>query len=732
MKHHLLSEVNITISTIHKAAILQLIYNWALRTGTMHKITARLGFLFITVIGQFLANQAQPLSKDGLRTNFKDLIAVNPNYFGNSPDSDQVPVFPLSYDTSFEQLTCIGFNPVLSVLEATIEVKLSYGFGGDLCTNGSLEYVRFYVRYTKEWSNLGVVTVNTHDIPDGFDCEEVPEKPLFYVLTLPFQPAQKDCEVPLLPEVRAILSWNEMPPASSPFWAPVYGNVVDQHIQSSALPPLTANSSLGFPKEDKVFSKHSDSQKLLEQYPNPPDKQHILSRDPSSTPNTRGRPGGPSNTFYEELIGLGLDYDLSRLVATIRIKQPVGYGSGLCENGTLEYIGFWADWNNTCNWTYVGGLRINVHNIYRIPRDGLTYSAALPVDLRSVSGPCNETKISRVRAALSWNSEPPIQPYTNPPNLTGPVIFTIGSVLLQNIDYQESGNGETLPLATFAGILDSQGNPVYTDPWSPPSRQCPFGGTIYITGPVIGQTNGLCVGNPDEQPVSQYQYRLVYRLVGSSSEGLPVLNSIKVTDLCNPNAVPPFVSVWQPNSLGYLPYLAQIRNVEGYLSRWTPPDSGLYQIRLEMATQTSSTPTYDTVGFTEWYNVQVNNQPNPAGPIGDITFTNEPLCGNFPVGSILEGTFWAVSPYFFQYEIFLVNAGIPGKIKIGDGTPLNPGPDLVPYPGISWSLDTSNSTPCGYVIELRVWDRTIYDSTPYGRIYYPVERGFCLSPPQVM
>src|ERR1700726_668630 len=77
------------------------------------------------------------------RQNFLDLLAHNPNYFGTAPDSFYGPVSPLYYETTYEQLECIGYNPLLRVLSATIEIKLPYGFDGDLCSNGSFKYVRF-------------------------------------------------------------------------------------------------------------------------------------------------------------------------------------------------------------------------------------------------------------------------------------------------------------------------------------------------------------------------------------------------------------------------------------------------------------------------------------------------------------------------------------------------------------------------------------------------------------
>ena len=62
------------------------------------------------------------------RTHFQYMIAKNPNYFGNIPGSDLKPVFKLISDTSFEQLTCVGYNPDTTNMEATFEIKKSVGY----------------------------------------------------------------------------------------------------------------------------------------------------------------------------------------------------------------------------------------------------------------------------------------------------------------------------------------------------------------------------------------------------------------------------------------------------------------------------------------------------------------------------------------------------------------------------------------------------------------------------
>jgi hypothetical protein len=695
----------------------------------------------LAVAIQCLASQPdlfKHVAQDDFRSNFENLIATNPNYFGNAPESNRPTVTPLSYDTQYEQLVSIGFDAHLSVLEATIEIKLDYGFHGPLCSNGSFEYVRFYVRYgpgLNEWNNVGAVGVNTHDILDVLDCSNTSVFPLFYVLTLPFQPsAQQNCTLPQLPEIRAILSWNQLPPPSTPFFAPIYGNALDQHIQSPTLqpPPPSVASTSRMSSEDHVRKELPD---FKEQLHYPQNQQHVLSED-SSTPtlNKLPRPGQPKNIIFEELIGLGLDYSLDRIVATIRTKRPDGYGTGICQNGTLEYIAFWADWYNTCNWTYLGELTVNVHNIPNIPPDGIAFSATFPVDLRNVSHLCNTTQISRVRAALSWNIPPPepprtaargnwlqvhvqIPPYVYFSNLTAPTIFTIGGVPIQQIDTQLTGL--TTKDATWA-FYNNPANPGALWPVDPDGlgRPCPFGGAILITGPAIGTPGQPPSGTCDVAP-SQYQYRIVYRPFGSTVQPNPLLYPITVTQA--------YGSVHQLhnplNSQGYFYYLSLLCNEGNMLGWWQPPTMGLYQIRLEIATQTSSGG-YITEGYTDWYNITVNF-PDPTG-----TFipTNEPVCGTFPEGTNLTGTMTAQDDFLASYSVSVINSGI--SVVIDGGIKPNPGYTAIDTP-VPWSWNSATVQPCGYVVQLTVCDLTVYNSVPNppgGYCVVPGGFGFCVGP----
>ena len=155
------------------------------------------------------------------RLEFTQLLAVNPNYFGTLAAGDFEAVVPIQGNTFYEELSCVAYNPELDQLEATIQVKRAFGYGGDLCTNGSREYVRFYVDYGSGWQDVGVASFNAHDIPDGEDCEGQRNKPLSYVVRDPLDPEREYCERPVLPQVRAMLSWQSAPPPGTPNWPQV-------------------------------------------------------------------------------------------------------------------------------------------------------------------------------------------------------------------------------------------------------------------------------------------------------------------------------------------------------------------------------------------------------------------------------------------------------------------------------------------------------------------------------
>jgi hypothetical protein len=83
---------------------------------------------------------------------------------------------------TYEQIGCVGLNENTAELVATVDLKLSSGYSGGLCTGGSQEFVAFWVDWD-DGSGLqyaGTTSVNVHDITT------IPKGGLSYSAVLPF------------------------------------------------------------------------------------------------------------------------------------------------------------------------------------------------------------------------------------------------------------------------------------------------------------------------------------------------------------------------------------------------------------------------------------------------------------------------------------------------------------------------------------------------------------------
>ncbi|MEI6900234.1 MAG: hypothetical protein WCL00_10165, partial [Bacteroidota bacterium] len=155
------------------------------------------------------------------RLHFLSKLAINPNYFGNNPKSVDKPVLIFLKKLTYEEISCVGYNPETKNLEATILVKKSFGYSGPLCQQGSFEYVRFYLDFHdgNGFIDQGVASNNVHDIPLGTDCSNLSTFPLNYVIRKGIvNENARFCNQPVLPTLRAILSWNQQPAANDPNW----------------------------------------------------------------------------------------------------------------------------------------------------------------------------------------------------------------------------------------------------------------------------------------------------------------------------------------------------------------------------------------------------------------------------------------------------------------------------------------------------------------------------------
>jgi hypothetical protein len=129
-----------------------------------------------------------------------------------------------SGNTTYEELTCAGFNPQTRELEGVIRIKLNGGYSGGLCTAGSTEYVSFFAFVGGSWQPLGTATVNVHDL-----AAVTPGNPLMYAVYRISNFTEMACQDLTGVPLRAILSWQTAP--TGPDFVPVWGNVVNTNVQ---------------------------------------------------------------------------------------------------------------------------------------------------------------------------------------------------------------------------------------------------------------------------------------------------------------------------------------------------------------------------------------------------------------------------------------------------------------------------------------------------------------------
>ena len=725
----------------------------------------------LTVDGTVNAETAARLKIDGIlaipdleRRQYKSLLAINPNHFGNFPKAAFKAVKKIANNTKYEEISCVGFNPGRSTLEATVLTKLPYGFGGDLCTNGTLEYVRFYLDYGDGWEDAGLVGFKAHDLPTARDCAGISDKPLAYAVNLPIEPKRNLCDKPVLPKVRAILSWETMPPEDDPEWSPVWGNIVEGHIQVQPFPKfikkMIAKGGEDSATLTELMKTVYNQFQFLSPEVMPEDELPVLSTaelakkyDDHVAPHRFGcneihatlanksiDPAAilpkmaswqaigldwaaavtmlqktSANTDYEKLECVGLDNNRQWLEAVFRIKQSMGYSGDLCRNGSWEYVAFWADWDNQCKWTYLGTTKVKAHDIEAIPIEGLRYAAIFPVNLDAQRKSCNMPKISRIRAVLSWGTPPST---VDPDDLNywgnrhdahvliqpsdiddGEVakISILGGVPLKEIN--TASNGKTISSA----IMVPWGVPADSGPWGDGGRECPFGGQVAIHGPFRAGR----------------KYRISVRQLGTGSITV-VSKRIRVVDE-NGNGSWHYAD---PNT-GFFDYLDASENQLSLLGSWyTDDNEGLWQIRLEVGVAGPG-GTVTVTDTSPWYRIRLDNT-KPAASID----ADGDACDQYVPGTPITGTFAARDPHFghFKLDTLPKSMAAPTPNKIVSGLPVGAyGNDPTPSSTEDhWQLDTSGMTPCGYLVRLRVWDRTIVGSRPASHNRISDDKGFCL------
>jgi hypothetical protein len=115
-------------------------------------------------------------------------------------------------------------------------------------------------------------------------------------------------------------------------------------------------------------------------------------------------------------------------------------------------------------------------------------------------------------------------------------------------------------------------------------------------------------------------------------------------------------------------------------------------------------------------------------PTIDIHIDGSGDCKDFAAGDIISGHFVAQDLHFGGFGL----STEPNTALIPSNQPTTAQPSTSPTagsPGAAWTVNTASPVvmkPCGYVIRLDVWDRSIIGSQPGSHNWNHIETGLCL------
>lgn len=697
---------------------------------------------------QTFKRQAVSAEISKLRSNFPNLIVGNPNYFGNLSGKFPKPVQKIQGNTFYENLGCLGLQPQFNLLKAVVYINQNSGYSGSLCSAGSLEYVRFYLSYDDgvTWIDQGIASLNVHDVAH--------EGRLEYAVELPVDIKRYSCKKPNQLLARAILSWSVAPPANTPNYVPVWGNVVNAHILAQPAPHLvlkdlvdasilkdiselvdvelkipTVELPVNYAALEKSYSKaelapHRFAYPLLQEIMAQPAKlsalqlipKHELSEfkfDLSKVIDKIASTDG--NIDFEELncIGLQPKATLDQLVGVLKLKKPQGYSGNLCTKGSKEYVRFYLDFGS--GWQDMGLTSVQVHDIASLPKDGFNYAVFLPVDLSKHRKPCKQGPVyAKMRAILSWSSPPPANTPDYKP-VWGNAENT--TILLTPGDIQQGGKPAPV-ITAVCGQSISDIHPVTGTLTNAAFNNAPFGNSLWISGH-IGNAPDASSG------VTKLKYRLNYSTDGINF--IPVANTFKLAleQLSSGTWTFPAPVSQAPLADGYIEYqedlIAPVQtfvnlDILGVLH--TVGDASPYRwLQVEVLDALNPAISY----LSNMVKVRVDN----VAPTASITMDQGP-CSDIKVGDVITGSYAAADDFFGAVSIAVLG---------------NPGGSLSYLPISStstgqtgtWRLETAGMTKCGYVVQLTASDRALIgyaSGTAYytggGHQFQPTAIGFCL------
>ncbi len=681
------------------------------------------------------------------RTHFLSMLVKNPNYFGNIPGSKLKPNFPLVKAVIYEELTCVGYNPYTGNMEATFAIKKSAGYSGNLCTNGSFECIKFYLDFHDGagFIDQGNVSINVHDIAPAKDCKGNDIFPIIYSATLPKKTNKISfCENPLLPTLRAILSWNNCPPDNSPNWPPVWGSVMDCDVQLKPYFKFVIPDHIDFSKYltlatsaphlpvSEVAELSGIDLVALNPQPLPPKFAELVRNyqqlkipasrfalktvqsmiaEPASELTLMNKSIledlkinvnaiidqlavpipidiSKANVDYEELKCVGLDYNTESLVATVQIKKKSGYSGDLCHAGSDEYIAFWVDWDNSCQWQYIDTAILNVNDI-QMKGDHLCYSVSLPLDATFHRKLCTNPNVIRVRGVLSWNIAPST---TNPDKLE-----IYGNRIDTHVQIKPGviiNPGDVIPLFNIIGGIDV----AHVDDSSGLTRPGSFFAYNGISVPTGAPFDGVIVLNGPSFP--GYRYKIKITNLGNGTF-VYAANSFTVVGY-----LPYFPWVQYTtqavDAQGFYPFLDPAKNTLNVLARFSPSTENKYRFDLEV----------DTIAGIFSKTIQMDK----TYPDVQLQVDDGGDCTKYKKGDTITGHYYVYDEYINQWG-FGTTWG--GAATGNSNTP--------PLPGTPFAVGTlPNAYPCG-AISLWAIDKAIINSQSVGH-YKPISYNVCLQP----
>ena len=659
----------------------------------------------------------------------------------------------ISGNTHWEQLACVGYNPQVGKLEAVVLIKRGTGYSGGLCTNGSSEFVRFFVDWGAGFEHVGLASFKAHDIPDT----PVNHHPIDYAVELALDVGRhrRPCGSPVLPKVRAILSWN-VPPNLDPNQIPIYGNRLDAHIQISPLLPL-ASSGTVVSKLTGLAALHEaltavdlpslSLAELAQAYKqaNIPSHRFLL---PALAPLLHSTTPGhlpiaaeaealkklgidltaaaqavlqsKGDVAFEELTCIGLESDIDTLGAVIRIKRPFGYSGDLCHRGSNEYVAFWADWDNNGTFDdYLGTAQVRVHDLDgALPSDGVAYSVSLfsPIFAKHLRA-CATPMVVRIRGVLSW-TVPPSTVNPNAPVAWGnrldvlvqlrpsigdgliDAIYRVGGVAIPDIS---TTSFLAYPSAVLSGLC------------SQPAMDRPFGDLVTVQGRLY-----------NTGPAGSVRYRVRYKPHGAADvEGnwAPVALAQHNTLIIPPATFIPVdqVAGSEPGvGGGWFDYLEDMTvsppkfEIDARLADWyTGTLEGQYDLRLEYRRVVDPAGFYhrSIIVTITLHNHNFVTDVVPGAALDPLLDLDIVIlggdCHSYAQGNTINGAVRVVDPYFWTWTLDIEPASHVHGAAVSPPcrvyTSLADGGDT----SASYTIDTSKLDKCGYALILRGSDRTI-------------------------